>query len=312
MKFRHANALLAAALGTIIGCQPSDRNPISARDRVLRGEAVVFSKLGDRLCGPNSAWTEMRIYDSAERPRIVLGQQRSTVQPGHAVCYQVGDVVNLREVNRQVRDAGRARIDRITLVLMDKLRTERLNGDFFASSNQFQAYAENVRERLSPEDQGIVTIVDFTYLAGSASDEKTIQDLEAEKPVIPEYEETKSDGQRLSGDCGNSVWQSLSFPPELISNLEKGLGSWFLPGAKNCFRQGQDADLTNGFKGPRIRRVKVTGLKRFRVSDLKPEHFHLPSDFGFEILREQVSKAKIRDGFMTVVDFQLIPAQEKR
>lgn len=303
--------LLALALGALVACHPSDQKLKTVRERVLDGDTVEFDKPGYGLCG-KSAWGEMRIFGDGERGRIVLNQQRTVVAPGHAQCYHIGDVVSLRDMKSDVTPAGLVRIDRLALARLDRVRDTRLKGRFFATQSNSTRYKDGIP--LKPDHEGIVTLVDVTYLNGSAVDEAALREADAQKSSEDAFEQTEHDGDVLKGGCEKANWKTLSFTREYEAEALSGaLKSWYQLGEKNCLRQGQEFDLTDGFKGATIARAKVARVKRFAIRALEPKYFFLPEGFDFARLRTRIVNENTRDPkreqeFMTVVDFELLAA----
>lgn len=300
--------ILVVVAGALLGCQPSDRHPETVRERVLAGEFVEFTKPGYGLCG-RSTWTDLRLGDVDERERAILGKQQSFINPGHAACYRIGETVSLGVFGRDVPGGGRVRIDRLGLVLLDKLQSRHLKGRYFASSEALTRYREVLRPRLKPEHEGIVTVVDFTYVSGTASDEAKVREEDATAAQGDGFAETTRDGDKLSA-C-KSEWHDLSLPAEWIADARAGrLKSGYQIGERNCFAQGQTANLKSGFgkEAPAVANVRITKLKRFRVSALAPRFFVLDG-FDYATLTARVAQDLQRknDEYMTVIDFEVLP-----
>lgn len=164
----------------LAACQPADLPTESVRSRLESGQLVEKTDFGYRYKGCRDDmpdWSDLRLAEP-ERVRVVQGRQASIAQPGRRVCYRVGSIVNISVLNDSRRDLGRAQITRLAWIRLESLRAEHLRGRFFATPDAFYTYKDSLRARLSPRDQGLVTIVDFVYLSGSAVDEKTIIDGE--------------------------------------------------------------------------------------------------------------------------------------
>lgn len=160
----------------LAACQPADLPTESVRERLQSGQLVEKTEDGFRYKGCSADkpdWSDLRLAE-IERERVVLGRQRSIVQPGRRVCYRIGSVVTIIVPNDTRRDLGRARITRIAWIQLERLSAEHLRGRYFATPDAFFTYKDQLRARLSPRDQGMVTIVDFVYLNGSAVDESSI------------------------------------------------------------------------------------------------------------------------------------------
>lgn len=164
-------ALLASA------CQPADLPTQSVRSRLESGQLVDQTGDGFRYKGcPESMpdWADIRLGDEPERRRVVQGRQGSIAQPGRRVCYRIGSVVDIKVPRDDRAGLGRAKIVRIAWIQLDKLRGDQLQGRYFSAPDAFYLYKDKLRAQMSPRDQGVVSIVDFIYLNGSAVDEKTI------------------------------------------------------------------------------------------------------------------------------------------
>ena len=164
---------LGAALAVLFccSCQPSDRNLFSVRERLEKGQKVDFSQPGYNLCGPRIAWSEFHINET-ERTRLVRGQQKSFVSPGHnGVCYRIQDQLPIQVTDRQIRSAGRLRVESLSLIRWDRLDGRSLKGAHYSSRENVEALKSELASRLRPEHQDIVTIVDVSYQEGSAADE---------------------------------------------------------------------------------------------------------------------------------------------
>lgn len=295
--------ILVAAIGAaLVGCQPSDQRPQTVRERVLAGEFVEFTKPGYTLCGRN-AWTDMQVGDLDERERVILGKQGSFINPGHSACYRVGDTINLAVFGRDKTGGGRVRIDRVALVRLDKLKAKNLKGRFFSTDDSVRSYGEKLNSRMKPEYEGIVTVVDFTYVGGTAADEAEVRAGD----VGDGYEEAP-EGKSLS-QC-RTGWNDLSLPAEWIEDARAGrLKSGYQFGERNCFTQGQTANLKSGFgdKATVVAKVRIVKLKKFRVRALDPKFFSLDG-FDYATLSARVAlDNKKNEEFMTVTDFEVLP-----
>lgn len=159
----------------LCGCRPSDQKVLSVRSRVLSGNRVDFTQEGYSLCGKKS-YSRLDLFDDNERERIVLGRQFSIVRPGHNNCYRVGDTVDLNPFGKHLRQGGQVRIERLSLILLDKIRAKNdLNGEFFTKTADSTQYLSAVQSQLKADQEGIVTIVTVTYVNGSAFDEERIR-----------------------------------------------------------------------------------------------------------------------------------------
>lgn len=299
-------AALASAV-ILTGCQPSDQHPETVRERVLAGEFVEFTKPGYSLCG-RSAWGDMQVNDVDERDRVILAKQQSLLNPGHSACYRIGDTVSLRVFGRDVPGGGQVRIERLGLVLLDKLQSRQLKGRYFTASEAFSRAKESVRPRLKPAHEGIVTVVDFTYLSGSAADEARVREQDAAASQGDGLIETTKDGEALS-TC-KSPWSDVSLPAEWLDAARAGqLKSAYLLGERNCLTQGQTVNVKGfGKEAPVAFKARVTALRKFRVRAIAAKYFALDG-FAYETLAAKVAQDNQRknEEFMTVVDFGVLP-----
>jgi hypothetical protein len=298
-------------LSLCVACQPSDQKAKTVKQRLDAGETVVFSEPGYRRpsCSQRSPdWSNVALNDEDERGRIVLSKQNSFLSPGPRTCYRVGSTIDLGVYGRDIKGGGRVRITRLSLVRMDKLDKRSLKGAFFSSNDAFNRYRDALKPRMRPEYGDIITIVDFVYLSGSAVDESDIRQKDQDKNTGDGYEETTNAGDTLSS-C-NKPWSDVAVPAELLDAVRSGaIKSWYQLGERNCFAQGQTAALKTGVGAgsPAVAQIRLTKLKRFRISAIDAKFFNLP-DYDFTAVRDRVLRDNTNrhEEFMTVVDFDLV------
>lgn len=308
-------SLKVLAIGAALfltACQPSDVKVKSVKERLDAGQLVEFTKPGYRRPSCSQAapdWTNLSLSDNAERERIVLKAQGATLNPGRHSCFRVGGIVNLAV---EGKSNGRARIRKLGIIKIANLESRQLKGKFFAKSDDFNRFKNNVLEkRMKPEHEGLVTIIEVDYLPGSAADQKLIEDKEREKNSGDGFEETTADGQRV-GECrNNSVWKEILVPADHQSLVMGGqIKSWYRLGNFNCLTQGQDVDVKASLSSdtPSAGKVKITRVKMFKINALSRERFDLP-DYDFEtlkakILTENADKKPRPEEWIIVYDLQ--------
>ncbi|MBX3022025.1 MAG: hypothetical protein KF799_10145 [Bdellovibrionales bacterium] len=301
---------IALVLGLCVGCRPSDQNIKSVRDRVMAGEFVQFSRNGQGICGGDFGWDDMRLTDEVELMRVVAKKQGSYIAPGFSACYRVGDTVTLELNSKRGVARGQVRIDAVGLVLLDKLygrNAQKMSGRFFQSSDNLDRYKAGLTNRMYPEMEGVVTVVNFTYIRGSAPDEATLKAKEEELSETSAYKETSKEGDSL-GKCNN--WTDFDIHPDVLEKIKSGeLRSWYRLGTQNCLQQGVEAGLrlNRDLKSPIVAKVKVTKIKSFRVKFMEPSFFEL-NGFKYETLKSMILKENEvkKNEFMTVTDFEYI------
>jgi hypothetical protein len=218
----------------------------------------------------------------------------------------VGSRIALNASKGAVANEGIVQITRLAWVRIDKLSKYEMSGKFFASSEDFNHYLDGVKLRMKPDHQGLVTVVDFVYVSGSAADEKSIVDREGEKEAGDGYQETTKDGDTLSS-CKKD-WSDLVVNKNFQTLILSGeLKSWFDLGQRSCFKQGTLIALKEKFgEGPALAMAKITKLKRFRVKFLDSKFFSLHGadwpELKAEILLQNSTK---NEEYMTVIDFEV-------
>jgi hypothetical protein len=299
-------ALLSAGLSA---CQPADQNLLTVRERLEKGEVVEFSTPGYRRpsCSErNPDWTDVGLSNQDERARVVLGQQGSVLAPGLYSCYRVGSVIALK-VSGKSGGLGFIQISKISLVRLENLKSFHLKGRFFASTSEFGRYLDGLKPRMQdPKYKGVVTIVDFRYIEGSALDEKAIRDEDQRKSVGDGYEETRNDGDTLS-DC-RSPWSYVSLPQEFLNPVKAGaLKSWYQLGERNCFQQGQEASLELSSEGhPSVAKIRIIKIKRVKLSAIDAKYFRL-LNFDFAAVKARIlSDNQHNETWITIADFDLL------
>ena len=305
--------VLAIGLALFLNaCQPSDVKVRSVKERLDAGQLVEFTTPGYRRPSCSSSapdWTNLSLSDNAERERIVLKTQGATLNPGRHSCFRVGSIVNLTV---EGKSNGRARIRKLGIIKIASLEARQLKGRFFAKSDDFNRFKNNVLERrMKPEHEGLVTIIEVDYLPGSAADQKLIEDKEQERNAGDGYEETTADGQRL-GECPrNSVWKEILVQPDYQALVMGGqIKSWYRLGNLNCITQGQEVDVkaSRSAEAPSVGKVKITRVKLFKINALSRERLDLP-DYDFEkfkakILAENAEKKPRPEEWIIVYDLQ--------
>lgn len=306
---------IALVLG-LCGCRPSDQKVVTdsnqkadtVRDLVLAGEFVEFKQTGYSLCGPN-AWTSMRFGDEEERMRVIAGRQTAFIQPGFSVCYRVGDEIGTEVNKKGALGGGKIRIVSVGLVLLDKLygkNAEKVSGRYFQATDNLDKYKGALKSRMYPEMDGVVTVVNFVYLPGTAADEAAMKQLDEELSEGDGYKEAQ-EGKSI-GKCDH--WTDFDVNPEVLPQIKSGeLRSWYRLGNQNCLIQGSEVGLRldRDLKSPQVARVKVTKVKMFRVRYMEPKFFELHG-FPYEQLKTMILKdnESKKNEFMTVTDFEYL------
>lgn len=291
------------------GCQPSDQRVKNIRQLLDEGETITLTKKGERFstCFADSPdWQELRINTDEERHRIVLGQQRSVINPGYKPCFRVGSIIYFETNNHRV--PGRARVDAISLVKLDKLKRSRLKGSYFTTTEDFNKYRDGFKFSVGKYQYHTVTVVDVTYLSGSAVDEKTIVDEDKRKNEGPGYMEVTTPGQFLPDQppCKETWTDTWVQNTEFQEAIKAGqLKSWPRFGEKNCATPGSEMDLKAGENQPAFARVKITRVKRFKRNAVNKDYFNV-DNFDLTSIFKYIDDNSGRSRFITVIDFELI------
>lgn len=301
---------IALVLGLCAGCKPSDQKVVSVRDQVMAGDYVEFKEMGYSLCGNGFAWDNMRFGSEEERMRVIVKKQQAFIQPGFRACYRVGDVINFEVINKGAFGGGKIKITSVGLVLLDKLygkNASKVSGSYFKSTDNLDAYKGTLKSRMFPDMEGVVTVVNFVYIPGSSIDEALMKARDKEMSETDGYKETEKDGDAIAG-C--SDWQDFAINPEVLDAIKSGeLRSWYNLGPRNCLKQGVEAGvrLDKNLSSPKVIRVKVTKIKKFRVRFVDPKFFNLHG-FSYDKLKEMITKedAGKNSEFMTVTDFEYL------
>lgn len=170
--------VLASALA-LLACQPSDVKTKSVREVLESGGKVDFTENGFRYSGCRGAdWTDYRVTSDDIRRLIISGDQLSGLNGGMSSCFRVGSTVSITSPSARGARAGLIRITKISWVKLDALRF--LKGKAFANSADLNAYKDSYRAK--SDDHGLVTVLEFHYIPGSAADENAPLDP---KPVTP-------------------------------------------------------------------------------------------------------------------------------
>jgi hypothetical protein len=306
MKF---SLMMAAVLLLCTACKPSDQKVRSVRERLEAGETVTFDELGYRRPKCRADWTDMYLGSERDFPqlrsRIVLNKQQSVISSGLNPCYRIGSAVNLNVLDQNLREPGRVQILRLSLVRREAMQFRSLKGKYFASSDS-DSYVSKAEEKIAPTDY--LTVVDFRYISGSAADEASLREKDAEDQNDPHYEETTQDGEVLSGNCTGKTWKYLTVRAEAQQAITaRQLRSWYQFGELNCLKQGQDIalEIKSGDDFVTFAQAKVKKIKRFRTRWVKADYFAMP-DFDFNQIREWIDSDNSKhDEFMSVVDFEI-------
>lgn len=310
MLHRLATTLIALTL--LSACQPADVSPKTVKERLDGGELVEFSKPGFRpkACSDRqSDWSDIRLSNNLERQKIVLGQQLSVLNPGIYSCFRVGSIVALN-VQGLRPPAGQVRITKLAWVKLDSLEGRHLKGQVFARSQDVDRYRDQVRLRMQADHAGMVTVVEFTYLKGTAADEKAIKEDEDKRNQGDGLEETTADGQALSS-CKNA-WSDVFVPTGFHGAIQEGkISSWYQLGERNCLKQGQTVALRASRDQAPFTTASIKKIKRFKTSFLDAKYFVL-NEYDFANLKTEIENANRQKNeiWMTVVDFELNSTQE--
>jgi len=301
----------------VTACQPSDQNVRTVRDRVLRGEAVEFTKPGYRQpgCGDRKAdWSIMELKDQDEWKRVVLRKQGSIIDINRSLCYRVGSQVMLTPKGTKAsRAGGRAVITKLTMIRLDRLQSQHMKGSYFNAASALNSYRSDFQFRLQPYHEGIVMIVDFDYVGGSSPYESKLREEEREEENTDTYEETKSEGEVIrNSKCGKNPWLSIDVPVEFQTDLIAGnLKSWYRLGPDNCLKQGQAVAIKTHYKDEAdVATGKVVKIKRFKTRFLLAERFLIPN-FSFDRLKTHIEAENARrsnEEYLTVVDLEISPS----
>ena len=196
------------------------------------------------------------------------------------------------------KNAGFARVTKLSIVLLDRLQPKNMSGAYFAKGSDFGNYKDNTRARLTARDEGLVTIVDLDYLPGSANDEAMITDKVRKESEGDGYRETTA-GQTISA-CRNP-WNELLAPADFHAKLLSGaLKSYFRMGDLNCLVHGQTVEIKSDRSGASAGKVTVLKVKKFRLSFINASYFPA-GDFA---QLEAAIKAEKPNEWITVVEVQ--------
>ena len=195
----------------------------------------------------------------------------------------------------------------IALGRIDKVRQDHVKGRFFSFRDEFNAYLGSVKKQMGGNETGYVYIVNYTYVGGSAVDEKSLKDRDSG----PDYDETTADGTDLDKCSAN--WTDLLIAPDFLQPIQEGkIKSYFKLGPHNCIKQGQVVELKDslGETSPVLAKVKVRKVKRFKVAHLAAQYFDLVG-YDFKTLHDFIAQSvKQRPAeYMTVVDFDLVNSE---
>jgi hypothetical protein len=236
--------------------------------------------------------------------RIVVGKQNSALNPGSHSCFRVGTQVSINSPgDKGMRGGGKVALAKIALVKIDKLEKRHLKGRFFQSSDEFFKYKDNMNFRLRPDHNGIVTILEFQYVAGTATDEQSLVQKDAEQSSGDGYQETANDGDSIS-KC-NKPWTDIIIPETYKDAVLSGkLKSYYNWGSRNCLTQGQEAMIKAKFGAefPSYGKVKVNKIKLFRASYVDAKYFSAAKDYDLSGLKKQI-QLENKEEFITVIDF---------
>lgn len=306
--------LFAFAVLSLTACKPADKNVESVKARLDAGEVVEFTKPGYRRpsCRDNMPdWNDYRVGNEDERMRIVVRKQNSGLNAGAHSCFRVGTAVLINSPgDKGHKGGGLARITKLSLVKIDNLKKANLKGKYFASDEAFYAYKDNMKFRLKPDHQGVVTILDFDYVNASAKDEAALKQKDVEESSGDAYAETHQDGETIS-KC-TKPWTDVIVPESEYQQaiLSGKLLSYYNWGSRNCLAQGQTANVKSAFgeTGTVLGSVKIAKVKIFRASYVDPKYF-AASDFDLLKLKTKI-QLENKDEFVTVMDF--VPAAPKQ
>lgn len=296
--------LLTAAI--LLGaCNPADQKAKSVKDRLEAGELVEFTKPGYRrpACSERAPdWSDIRDFDESGRERIVVGAQKSILNPGAYSCFRIGSAINLHTSSKR-QDQGRARIVKLAIRKLEKLEAKDMGGGFYAQNNNFYALKDAVRAKLSDRDEGYVTIVYLEYLPNSATDEKDIREKVAREGDSDGLVETHNDGDTVS-EC-RTKWKDLEAEEKFHSDLLSGkLKSIYRNGDLNCLPQGAVVDLKVNRNGASSGQLRILKIKKFRISHIDASYFSQPEDF-------ETLKKSIRGEWVSVMHVAPVtPVQE--
>ncbi len=312
MSPRRDIAIVVMALLGLIACSPNDTRIKSVKQLLDEGEVLEFKEPGFRHggCKGKPAY-KLRVADEKERSRVVVGKQGSIISLGIYNCYTVGSRVPM-EIGRNEKH-GQVVINKISWARIEKVSKSRMKGRYFASNEQYYDYYNGVKSLSEKIKQPYVAIVDFTYVGGTAVDEKTLIDSDKQASQGDAYKETTEDGKCLV-KC-NRDETAIPVPADWHQPiLERKLTTWFRLGQKNDYRQGQEADIKIRWDDKTsIARVKIKKVKSFRIWALDK---YLSSD-GYDLtaLKRYIfdlnNGTKERPGgageeFISLIEFEVI------
>ncbi len=292
-------------------CHPADVNVRSLKERLESGEIIEYTQPGSQreTCPKDRpVWSNIDLPKET-REGLVLGKFVSVLGAGKYVCYQVGNEVRLTQGRSHRLVAGRAVVQRIALIKADNLQPKHLKGKAWAAEDTFnKEKALLIQRRLKPRDQGVIYILDLAYIGGSAADEKSLFEKEREREKSDGFQQTENEGDKLS-KC-DRPWFNLNIAPDFKTDVLNGrLGTWFLLGERNCFAQGQEANLKlgAGSQAPLLTKVKVVKVKRVKLAFLTAAHIQIAPTFDFKRLHEQIHKDnETRNAeYVSLIDFTI-------
>lgn len=305
---------IAALLTLLTACRPADQKVKSVKERLEAGEVVEFTEAGYRRPSCREQlpdWSDVRVSDEDERMRIVVGKQSSALNPGSHSCFRVGGQVLVNSPgDKGNKGGGLVTVSKISLVMIDSLEKRHLKGRFFQSSDEFFKYKDNMKFRLRPDHNGIVTILDFAYVKGTATDEQNLQQKDAEQSSGDGFQETLNDGDSIS-KC-NKPWTDLIVPETYKDALMSGkLQSYYNWGSRNCLTQGQDALVKAKFgeEFPTYAKIKIVKIKLIRAAFIDAKYLVAAADFDVSPLKKQI-QLENKEEFVTIVDFKVEGARE--
>lgn len=300
---------IAALLMLLTACRPADQKVKSVKERLEAGEIVEFTEPGYRRpsCRQQQPdWQDVRVSDENERMRIVVGKQNSALNPGTHSCFRVGSQIKINSPgDKGNKGGGLVTLSKLSLVMIDKLEKYHLKGRYFQSSDDFFKYKDNMKMRLRPDHNGIVTVLEFAYVKGTATDEKNLQQKDTDQSSGDGFQETLNEGDSIS-KC-NKPWSDLIVPEIYKSALMSGkLQSYYNWGSRNCLIQGQDALVKANFGAefPSYAKIKVLKVKLVRAAFIDAKFLVASGDYDLGPLKKQI-QLENKEEFITIVDFKV-------
>lgn len=304
--------VLGVVLTVVVGCHPADVKSQSVKARLEAGQLVEFTEQGYlRPACSGFPWVDLRVSEDPERARVIVGKQKSSLNPGMKVCQQVGSTVYISIRGKGGPELGLVRVKKIGLIKAKNLTKSQMSGRFYADSDEFNKIYNDVTARLQPRDEGVVTIVTYEYLGGTAADEAQVianEDAADNQPAGDGYQETQAEGQTVS-TCTGAPWTDMTVPAALQGPLTAGqLKSVYRLGDTNCIPQGGSFAITLKRNTPGFLQAKALKIKKFKWEQ-GVSNYYVLNGYPYAELQALISADPFvgkANGWITVVDFELV------